>query len=148
MIDQPATAEHAHEVLDLIRADRIADSNVHTTSFLKRTTTVDADDFAGKVKEWSTRVPWIDGCVRLNAVGILEQRACRILVTIHAADDSQRDGGLQVAGEHKRITSSEDPLADADRVAIGNGAVGKSSRPSSLISETSPVASTPTMTAS
>ncbi len=93
-----ADAQVAHEVLDLVDGDGIADAGVDPAALLQRDTTVDTDQFAVHVEQRAARVTGVDRGVDLDAVGILQQRAGRVLVTVNAADQAEGDGRREVRG--------------------------------------------------
>ncbi len=70
-------------------------------------------------------LPGIDRGVGLQAVGVFQQRAGRILVAVHAGDDAVADGGMKIGGQQKRIADGEAPIADLHAVAVGHFGGGK-----------------------
>ena len=150
MIDDPAALEVAEEALDLIDRDRVADADVDAAALFERAAAVDADQPAVGIEQRPAGVAGVDRGVGLQAVGVFEQRAGRILVAMHAGDDAVADGRLEIVGQQERIAGDIDPIADADAVAVAQ--LGRresaSSPPRSLISATSPPGSRPTSTAS
>ena len=148
VVDDPAAVERAEEVLDLVDRDGVADADVHPAALLERAAAVDADQPALGVEQRAAGVARVDRGVGLQAVGVFQQRAGRVLVAVDAGDDPVGHGGLEVGGQQEGVAHGEDPVADADLVAVAQLGVGKSSRPKSLIRATSPVGSMPTSTAS
>ncbi len=77
------------------------------------------------VEQRAARVAGVDRGVGLQAVGVFEQRAGRILVAVHAGDDAEGDRGLEVVGQQERIADDIDPIADAAGVAVAELGGGK-----------------------
>ena len=78
----------AEEVLDLVDRDGIADADVHAAALFERAAAVDADQPALGIEQRAAGVAGIDRGVGLQAVGVFQQRAGRILIAMHAGDDA------------------------------------------------------------
>ena len=149
VVDDPAALQMADEALDLVDRNRVADADVDAAALFERAAAVDADQLAVGVEQRPAGVAGVDRGVGLQAVGVFEQRAGRILVAVDAGDDAVGDRGLEIVGQQERIADDVDPVADAARRRCRRSRrLGKSSWPSSLISATSPPGSRPTSTAS
>src|SRR5690606_13191867 len=125
VVDDPATAQVTEKMLDLVDRDRIPDTDIDAPALLERAPPIDADELAVGVEQRAARVTWIDGGIGLDAVGVFEQRAGRILITVNARDDAVGKRRLEIGRQQERITDREAPIPDADRVAIGHFRGGK-----------------------
>ena len=125
VIDDPAALQLAEEVLDLVDRDGVADADVDAAALFERAAAVDADQLAVGVEQRPAGVAGVDRGVGLQAVGVFEQRAGRILIAMHAGDDAVGDRRLEVVGQQERIADDVDPIADAARVAVAQLGGGK-----------------------
>ncbi len=118
-------AQMAEEVLDLVDRDRVADAGIDAAALIERTAAVDADQFALHVKERPAGIARVDRGVDLDAIGVFEQRPCRILVAMHAGNQAEGDGGREVGREQERIAHGQRPVALLDLVAVAQRGEGK-----------------------
>ena len=125
MIDDPAALQMAQEPLDLVDRNRVADADVHAAALFERAAAVDADQPAVGVEQRPAGVAGIDRRVGLQAVGVFEQRAGRVLVAMHAGDDAVGDRRLEIVGQQKRIADDVGPIADPHGVAVAELGGGK-----------------------
>ena len=148
MVDDPAALQEADEPLDLIDRDRVADADVDAAALFERAAAVDADQLAVGIEQRPAGVAGVDRGVGLQAVGVFEQRAGRVLVAVHAGDDAVGDGRLEIVGQQERIADDVHQSPTRHVSLSPSSAAGKSSLPSSLMRATSPPGSRPTSTAS
>ena len=120
-----AGLELRQEVLDLIDRDGVADAGVDPAALLERAAAVDADQFALHVEQRAAGVAGVDRRVDLDAVGVFQQRAGRILIAMHAADQAERHGGREVGGQQERIAHRQRPIAGLHLVAVAQLGVGE-----------------------
>ena len=132
VIDNPTASQVAHEVLDLIDADGIPHAHVDASPFFERAATVDADQVAVGIEQRTTGVAGIDRGVGLDAIGVFQQRAGRILVTMDAGHDAVGHGRLKVGCQKKRVANREAPIAHAHFVAVGKRRRGEIVAPDEL----------------
>ena len=85
-----AGTQMAHEVLDLVDRDRVADPRIDPAALVERAATVDADHLAFHVEERPAGVAGIDRGVDLNAIGVFQEDAGRRLIAVHAARPGRR----------------------------------------------------------
>ena len=126
MIENAAAVQVPPELLDLIDGNRVSDADVDATAFLERAASVDTDQPPVAVEQRSTRITGVDGGIRLDAVGIFQDRPGWVLVAVNARYHSEADGRLQVRGQQEGIADGETPIPDADAVAVtqfGHGEV-------------------------
>ncbi len=113
------------EVLDLVDRDGVADSRVDPAALLERAPAIDADQLAGHVEQRAARVARVDRGVDLDAVGVLQQGAGRVLVAMHSADQAEGHGRSEVGGQHERVAQGQRPVARLDLVAVSHPGVGE-----------------------
>ena len=150
MIDDPPAPQDAEEILDLVDGNGIAHVDAHAAPLVERAAAVDAHDLPLAIEQRAAGVAGIDRGVGLQAVGVFQDRAVGELVAMYAGDDAAGDRGLEVGGQQEGVAHGEDPVAGPQAVAVAQFGVGKVATrgPSSLIKATSPVGSSPTITAS
>ena len=110
----------AHEVLDLIDGDRVADARIDATALLKGAAAVDANDLAVHVEERPAAVAGIDRGIDLDAIRVFEQDAGGVLIPVDAADQAVGHGGREVGRQEKRVTHGERPVAGFHLVAVAH----------------------------
>ena len=115
----------AHKVLDLVNGYGITDPRIDPATLVERTPAVDADQFALHVEERPAAIAGIDRCIDLDAIGVFQKRPFRVLVTMHAADQTERDGGSEVGRQHERIAHGQGPIALLDPVAVAQRREGE-----------------------
>ena len=125
VIDDPAALQAAEEILDLVDRDGVADADVHAAALFEAAAAVDADQFAVGVEQRAAGVAGVDRGVGLDAVGVFQQRAGRLLVAVRAGDDAVGHGRLKIGGQQERIADGEAPVADLHLVAVGHLGGGK-----------------------
>ena len=76
------------------------------------------DDLALLVEKRAAGVAGVERRVELDAVGILEERAGRVLVAVDAAHDPVRNGGREIGGEQEGVPDHINPFADGKGVAV------------------------------
>src|SRR5690606_33336188 len=62
----------------------------------------------------------VDGRVDLNAVGVFEDGAGRVLIAMHAAHNPVRHCGGEVGRQKKRVPNHINPVPHADVIAVAN----------------------------
>ena len=70
------------------------------------------------VEQRPAGVAGVDRGVGLQAVGVFQNRAGRILVAVHARNDAVGHRGLKIGRQQERIAHGEAPVADAHLVAV------------------------------
>ena len=115
----------AEEILDLIDRDGIADADVDPAPFFERAAAVDADQPALVVEQRTAGVAGIDRRVGLQAIGIFQQRAGRILIAMHARDHAVGDARLEIGGQQERIADRKAAVAGPHPIAVGHFGSGK-----------------------
>src|SRR5262249_5083881 len=98
-----AGVQVAHEVLDLVDRNGVADTGVDAPVLVERAAAVDADQFALHVEERPPGIAGVDRRVDLDAVRVFQQGAGRVLITVHAADEAERNRRTEVSGQEERI---------------------------------------------
>ena len=119
VVDEPASLEKAEEVSQLIGRDRVADPDIDPAPLLERRPAVHADQPSAGVEQSTARIARVDSRIDLQAVGVLEERAGRKLIAMHAGHDSRADRRPQVGGEQKGIAGREAEITHFDEVAVG-----------------------------
>ena len=105
------TTKLIHEVLDLIDRNGISRADVDPTSFFNRDPTINADQLARRIKQWTTGVSRVDRRINLNTVCIFQKCPGRVLIAMNAAHHSECHGRLEIGREQKRISHRIGPVS-------------------------------------
>ena len=119
MIDEASPFQAAEELAELVRRDRVADTDVHPAPLLERGPPVDPDHPPLRVEQAAPRIAGIDGRIDLETVGVLEDRAGRELVAPCPGDDPGADRRAEVGGEEEGIARREAEVSHLDQIAVG-----------------------------
>ena len=104
VIGVEAGPQMAHEVLDLVDRDGVADAGVDAAAFVERAAAVDADQLALHVEQRAAGVARVDRRVDLDAIGVFEKAVpTGILIAMDAADQAEGHGRREVGGQQERV---------------------------------------------
>ena len=125
MVGVESGPQMPQKVLDLVDGDGVADAGVDAAAFLERAAAVDADQFAVHVEKRAAAVARVDRRINLNAVGVFEERAGRVLIAVDAAYHAISHGRREVGGQQERIAQGQRPVAGSHRVAVAHFGEGE-----------------------
>ncbi len=132
VIHDPTAVQAAEEFLDLVDRDRVAHTDVDSSSLFKGAASVDSDQAALGVEEWPSGVARIDGRVGLNAVGVFQECAGGRLIAMNARHDAIRKDGWKSVASKNGLPTAKHQSPARTRSLSPSSAAGKSSRPKQL----------------
>ena len=118
MVHNAAGTQLPEKIHGLFDRNGVSNADIHAATLLKRTSTVDSNQLTTNIEKRPTRVTRVDGSIGLNAIAIFENRTTWVLVSTNTTNQTIRDGGLEIGGQHKWVSCSKAPLSNSDLVAI------------------------------